>query len=137
MYKFFQIHNVSNRTQYIRSFDSNITPYVDISDERLSWLNATVTNYIYDIQSSSSNVDMHGLSNETAYALTFTANSTYLCIKYLLTQAGFYYTLTRSFSSDAVEATFSHVRLRGRPNNMTDARTAEYALRQICQHCTK
>jgi hypothetical protein len=65
MYKFFQIHNVSNRTQYIRSFDSNIAPYVDISDERLSWLHATFTNYIDDIQSSSSNVDMRGLSKET------------------------------------------------------------------------
>jgi hypothetical protein len=63
MYKFFQIHNVSNRTQYIRSFDSNIAPYVDISDERLSWLHATFTNYIDDIQSSSSNVDMRGLSD--------------------------------------------------------------------------
>jgi hypothetical protein len=37
----------------------------------------------------------------------------------------------RSFSSDAVEATFSHVRLKGVSNDMTDSRTAEYAWRQI------
>jgi hypothetical protein len=34
-------------------------------------------------------------------------------IRFLLQESGFYYVLTRSFSSDAVEATFSHVRLRG------------------------
>jgi hypothetical protein len=52
-------------------------------------------------------------------------------IRFLLQESGFYYVLTRSFSSDAVEATFSHVRLRGSSNNATDARTAEYAMRQI------
>jgi hypothetical protein len=46
MYKFFQIHNASNKTQYIRSLDSNITPYVDISDERLFWLHVTFPNYV-------------------------------------------------------------------------------------------
>jgi hypothetical protein len=54
-----------------------------------------------------------------------------MCIRFLLQESGFYYVLTRSFSSDAVEATFSHVRLRGSSNNATDARTAEYAMRQI------
>jgi hypothetical protein len=39
--------------------------------------------------------------------------------------------LTRFVSSNAVEATFSHVRLKGGSNDMTDSRTAEYALRQI------
>lgn len=42
-----------------------------------------------------------------------------------------YYVLTRSFSSDAVQAMFSHVRLRGGSNDATDARAADYALRQI------
>jgi hypothetical protein len=53
------------------------------------------------------------------------------CIRFLLQESGFYYVLTRSFSSDAVEATFSHVRLRGGSNDAMDARTAEYAMRQI------
>mgnify|MGYP005980297981 FL=1 len=54
-----------------------------------------------------------------------------MCIQFLLKQSGFYYVLTRSFSSDAVEATFSHIRLKGGSNDTTDARAAEYALRQI------
>jgi hypothetical protein len=54
-----------------------------------------------------------------------------MCIRFLLQESGFYYVLTRSFSSDAVEATFSHVKLRGVCNDAMDARTAEYAMRQI------
>jgi hypothetical protein len=54
-----------------------------------------------------------------------------MCIRFLLQESGFYYVLTRSFSSDAVEATFSHVRLRSGSNDATDARTAEYAMCQI------
>jgi hypothetical protein len=131
MYNFFQVHNVSSRSQYIRSLDSSIAPYIHVSDERLSWLNVTFQNYIDDIQTNSVNGGMRGLTNETAHALKFTAKSTYMCIRFLLQESGFYYVLTRSFSSDAVEATFSHVRLRGGSNDATDARTAEYAMRQI------
>jgi hypothetical protein len=56
-----------------------------------------------------------------------------MCVKFLLQESGFYYVLTRSFSSNAVEATFSHVlvRLRDGSNDATDARTAGYAMRQI------
>jgi hypothetical protein len=130
MYKFFQIHNVSSKTQYIRSLDSNIASYVDIS-ERLFWLHVTFPNYVDEIQNSSNNAGMRGLSKETAHALIFTSNSTYRCVKYLFSQVGFYYVLTRSFTSDAVEAIFSHVRLKGGSNDMTDSRTAKYAWRQI------
>jgi hypothetical protein len=131
MYNFFQIHNVSNKNYYIRSLESAVAPYVDISDERLHWLNITFPNYIADIQNSSLLIGLQGLTNETAHALIFTARSTYLCIEFLLQQSGFYYVLTRSFSSDAVEGMFSHVRLKAGSNDATDARTAEYALRQI------
>jgi hypothetical protein len=65
------------------------------------------------LQNSSLSIDLQGLTNETAHALIFTARSTYLCIEFLLQQSGFYYILTRSFSSDAVEGMFSHVRLKG------------------------
>jgi hypothetical protein len=94
MYKFFQIHNVSSKTQYIRSLDSNIASYVDIS-ERLFWLHVTFPNYVDEIQNSSNNAGMRGLPKETAHALKFTSNSTYRCVKYLLSQVGFYYVLTR------------------------------------------
>lgn len=131
MYHFFQVHNVSNRYQCIRTLNSDIAPYVHVSDERLHWLNVTFPSYIDEIQNYSANSGMQGLTNETAHALKFTAQSTYLCITFLLQQAGFYYVLSRSFSSDAVEATFSHVRLKCGSNDTTDARSAEYALRQI------
>jgi hypothetical protein len=129
---FFQLHNVSSRSQYIRSLDSTIAPYINVSDERLHWLEDTFTKYIDEIQIVSANVRKQGFSKETAHALQFTAVlSTRLCIKFLLQESGFNYVLTRSFSSDAIESMFSHVRLRAGSSNATDARGAEYALRQI------
>ena len=50
-----------------------------------------------------------------------------MCIKFLSSQAGLHYVLTRSFSFDAVEATFAHVR-RGGSNDAIDVRAAEYAM---------
>jgi hypothetical protein len=70
---------------------------------------------------------MRSLSKETAHAFKLTSYSTYRCVKYFLSQVGFFCVLARSFSSDAVEVTSFHVRL----NDMTDSRTAEYAVRQI------
>jgi hypothetical protein len=131
MYHFFKVHNVSRRYQYTNTLDSSEAPFVHISDERLHWLNTTFQKYIADIQQSSATLNLNGLTKETSHALTFTAKSTYLCIKYLLNEVGFYYVLTRSFSSDCVEAMFSHVRLKGGSNDATDARAAEYAMRQI------
>ena len=54
-----------------------------------------------------------------------------MCVEFLLKQAGFDNVLTRTFSSDAVEATFSQIRLKGGSNDATDARAAEYGLQQI------
>ena len=98
MYHFFQFHNVSSTSHYIHSLDSTVAPYVHISDERLHWLNVTFQNFIDDVQNSSLKAGLHGLSKETAHALKFTARSTYLCVKFLLEQVGFYYVLTRSFA---------------------------------------
>jgi hypothetical protein len=74
---------------------------------------------------------MRSLSKETAHAVKLTSYSTYRCVKYFLSQVGFFYVLARSFSSDAVEVTSFHVRLKDGSNDMTDSRTAEYAVRQI------
>lgn len=41
MYHFFQVHNVSTRRHYIHALDSTVAPYVNVSDERLHWLNVT------------------------------------------------------------------------------------------------
>jgi hypothetical protein len=40
------------------------------------------------------------------------ASNMILCVKYLIHDLNFFYVLTRSFSSDAVEALFSNIRLR-------------------------
>ena len=131
MHHFFQIHNVSSKNQYIRSLDSSVAPYVNVSDERLHWLTHDFPQYIDDIQVQSQRAGLPGLSKETAHSLKFIARSTYLTVKFLLEEVGFYYVLTRTFSSDCIEAMFSHVRLRGGSNDATDARAAEYALKQI------
>ncbi|EFA03660.1 Transposable element P transposase-like Protein [Tribolium castaneum] len=131
MYKYFQIHDVSNKKQYVEQRDSNTAPYTESEDERLLWLNSYFPNYIANIQVTSAEAGMTGLSNETAEALVFTAISTAQCVKYLISDLNFYYVLTRKFNSDAVESIFSNVRLRGGSNDITDCRAAEYALRQI------
>jgi hypothetical protein len=131
IYKFFQLHDVSNKTQHIHQRDANTAPYNNINDARLSWLNGEFIQYINDIQSSSENLGIKGLSKETVEALIFTARSTSLCIKYLIGDLDFFYVFQRGFSSDPLESLFANVRLRGGCNDLTDCRTAEYALRQI------
>jgi hypothetical protein len=69
-------------SKYIRSLDSNIAPYVDISDERLFWLHVTFPNYVDEIQNSFNNAGMRGWSKKTAHDLKFTSNSTYRCVKF-------------------------------------------------------
>ena len=86
MYKFFQLHNVSNRRHYIHSLNSSIAPYMDVSDERLQWLNETFASYIDDIQENIRTVCLKGFTAETSHALKFTAKSTYLCTNFLLSQ---------------------------------------------------
>jgi hypothetical protein len=76
---------------------------------------------------------MKGLTKETAEALKFTAQSTAECIQFLLQDLGFYYILTRTFSSDAIESMFSDVRLKGGSQDATDAEAAENAIKRILQ----
>lgn len=133
MHHFFLIHNVSNTKHYIHSLNSNAAPYINISDERLQWLDTIFPNYIDNIQTNSAINGLPGLTAETSTALKFTAKSTCFTVKYLLQEVGFYYVLTRAFSSDAVEATFAHVRLLAGSNDATDARAAEYGMRHIIQ----
>jgi hypothetical protein len=46
-YKFFQLHDVSNKTQHIHQRDANTAPYNNINDARLSWLNGEFIQYTY------------------------------------------------------------------------------------------
>jgi hypothetical protein len=85
------------------------------------------------MQECSKNNNMKGLTKETAEALKFTAQSTAECIQFLLQDLGFYYILTRTFSSDAIESMFSDVRLKGGSQDGTDAEAAENAIKRILQ----
>lgn len=129
--KFFSLHDVSDMTQHFKQLNKNYCPYTEINDERLLWLTDHFPKYIQDIQDSSKLNKIKGLTKETAHALIFTAQSTSECVKYLLQEQHFYYVLTRSFSSDAVESMFSHIRMGGGSHDATDAKTAHYAIQQI------
>jgi hypothetical protein len=45
IYKFLQLHDVSNKTQHIHQRDANTAPYININDARLSWLNGEFIQY--------------------------------------------------------------------------------------------
>ena len=124
MYKFFQIHDVSDRIQYVRQRNEDCAPYISVDDERLSWMRYTFPQYVDSIQRNSAENHVPGLTKETAHALKFTCKSTAECIQYLLRDVHFYFVLTRAFSSDAIESTFSQIRMRGGSQDATDARDA-------------
>jgi hypothetical protein len=133
MYSFFKIHDVNDRTQHIRQLDKSAAPYININDDRLQWMLETLPAYVNSIQECSKQNKMSGLTKETAEALKFTTKSTAECIKYLLEETGFFYVLTKTFSSDAVESMFSNIRLGGGSQDVTDARAAHFAIKRIIQ----
>ena len=91
MFNFIQTYNILSRRHYIQALDSNFRSTPPLVE-------------YYFLKSLQSAQDIKCLGSETAH----------------LTQGGFYYVLTRSFSSDAVEATFSHICLKGDSNDTTD-----------------
>lgn len=130
MYKFFTVHDVSDKTQHLRQNNPDSMHFYAANEERLQWLKEDFCHYIEKIQIESKRASLQGLTKETAEALLFTANSTVQCVVHLLDN-GFFYVLTRRFSSDPVEALFSAVRMGGGSNDMTDARTAAFAIKRI------
>jgi hypothetical protein len=46
----FKIHYVSDKTQYFRKQEPISVPYVNINDERLTWLAETLLSYINTLQ---------------------------------------------------------------------------------------
>lgn len=53
MYTFFKIHDVSDRTQYIKQLDVKTAPYMNFNDERLKWMSEGLPEYIDSIQNLS------------------------------------------------------------------------------------
>ena len=107
MFNFIQTYNILSRRHYIQALDSNFRSTPPLVE-------------YYFLKSLQSAQDIKCLGSETAHALKFTPKSIFVSVQLLLTQGGFYYVLTRSFSSDAVEATFSHICLKGDSNDTTD-----------------
>lgn len=130
MHKFFTLHDVSDRRQYLRQNNPDNMHFYSPMDERLQWLQEHFSTYIENVQRESKRANLKGLTKETTEALLFTVNSTVQCVTHLL-QHGFFYVLTRRFSSDPVEALFSAIRMGGGTNDMTDARTAASAIKRI------
>jgi hypothetical protein len=50
MYRFFKIHDASDRQQHIHQLDPDSAPYKQITDERLNWLKTDFPKYIQDLQ---------------------------------------------------------------------------------------
>lgn len=130
VYKFFTVHDISDKTQHLRRNNPDSMMFYSPADERLRWLRDDFCKYIQEVQESSKALKMKGLTKETYDAIIFTVESTVSCIIHLL-QSGFFYVLTRHFSGDPVEAMFSSVRMGGGSNDMTDSRTAQNAIKRI------
>ncbi|KAJ4444917.1 hypothetical protein ANN_06716 [Periplaneta americana] len=130
VYKFFTVHDISDKTQHLRRSNPDSMMFYSAADDRLRWLKDDFCDYINELQTESKTRNLKGLTKETHGALILTAESTASCIVHLL-QNGFFYVLTRAFSGDPVEAMFSAIRMGGGWNDMTDSRTAQNAINRI------
>ena len=126
MKKWFDIHDICNRTQGHFSRNVDKLHFFTISDERLEWLVDVFLPYLEKLQEAGRN-KREKFSTETYCALVVTTRSTVACIQYLL-KIGFHYVLTRNFSSDDIELFFSHLRQLGGFNDMMDARACMHAI---------
>lgn len=130
--KWFNIHDVSNRTLGVHSKNSDKEQFLKITDERLNWLDKDFPAYLQEVKDESKKCQKDFISNETYQALTLTTLSTVECVKYLLNN-GFYYVLTRKFSSDPVESLFSSIRAMNGGNDASDAKASTFAINKILQ----
>lgn len=128
--KWFLLHNISNRSQYINLNDTDRKHFFDVSDERLDWLENDFLPYIQNLHECSKKENEVFLSAETFEALVMTSKSTIACIKYLL-ESGFHFVLTRNFTSDAIELFFSSLRQNSGGNDMLDSRSIIFSMNYI------
>jgi hypothetical protein len=60
----FKIHDISDKTHYFRKQEPISVPYVNINDERLTWLAETLLSYINTLQELSKQNKMKGLTKK-------------------------------------------------------------------------
>lgn len=129
-YKWWQIHNVSNRTHFIQIQDQNKMHFFDVSDERLCWLEVEYPAYLEEIGQESLSRGFKFMSKETHEAVIHTSFATAKCVRYLLNQ-NFHFVLTRYFNSDPIESVFGALRQMCGFNDVVDVRSAVNALEKI------
>jgi len=93
-----QVHNVCNKTQHVRTRNSNLKQFWDVKDERLKWMTDCFLPYIETWRQNAKNLDIqekalahekkeqwiqkfHFLTQETYQALRITTLSTVDCIR--------------------------------------------------------
>ncbi|KAL1476183.1 hypothetical protein MTO96_036703 [Rhipicephalus appendiculatus] len=130
MQKWFVIHNVANRRAHVHMRKPDQMHFFCATDERLQWLEKDFPDYLETLHNACKRSQKKFLSAETYEALLLTSKSTVLCVKYLL-ESGFYYVLTRNFSSDPVELLFSSMRQMAGGNDWLDARAVTFSLERI------
>lgn len=126
MKKWFDIHNVRNRSHYLQSQNENKMQFFSVTDERLEWLETTFNDYVCDMKDKQPSL----ITYETLQAIVLTSHSTSACIKYLL-GIGFHFILTSKLTSDCIEMFFSNMRQTSGGNDMLDARAATFAIENI------
>ena len=107
-WRFWEIHDISNTTQYFRQRSPDKMPFYSKDDARLQFLEEFILNWMSDWKNSAINKNQF-LSEETYDALVFTCKSTASCIRHLLDE-GFNYVLTRKFSTDDIERAHGAIR---------------------------
>ncbi|KAG8176027.1 hypothetical protein JTE90_024669 [Oedothorax gibbosus] len=130
MKKWFEIHDVGNRTLGFHSKNANKEHFFSITGERLQWLETEFPSYMKDVEEESLQSGKYFLTPETYSALLLTSLSTTACVRYLL-ESGFHYVLTRKLSSDPVESLFSAVRQMNGGNDASDAKASTIAINKI------
>ncbi|KAK8778513.1 hypothetical protein V5799_020148 [Amblyomma americanum] len=130
MQKWFAILNVANRTAHVHMRKPDQMHFFCASDERLQWLEKEFPDYLETLYNACKRSGKKFLSAETYEAILLTSKSTVLCIMYLL-ESGFFYVLTRNFSSDPVELLSSSLRKMAGGNHHLDARAVAFSLERI------
>lgn len=127
-YRWWQIHDVCNTSQYIRFRMADKMPFYGPNDERLIWLETTFLPWLLRWKNGANSNQF--LTQETYEAIVLTTKSTIACVRYLLSQ-GFNFVLTRKFSTDKLEGLHGAVRHFCGSNDHPDGAAALSAMEKI------
>lgn len=130
MYRWFVLHDTSNKQQHVQQRFPDVRHYDDPNDERLEWLEVAFPLYIEELKKQATH-PLGFLTTETYEALLLTTYSTVACIRYLLITEKFIFVLTRKFSSDPIESLFGTLRRSLGCNDQLDVRSAVSGLQKL------